>query len=398
MKKRIAVVGGGTSSLLFSAFIDTAKYDVTVYEKRTDIARKFLVAGDGGFNLTHAEPIDKMIERYHPEYLLKNALLFFNNVNFRNWLASIGIETFEGTSHRIFPVKGIKPIQVLDAIKKVLNEKKIEIKTNHIWCGFNQDNSLKFNVEGNEVTIQSDEVVFCLGGASWPKTGSDGTWTSYFLQKGIKINSFQASNCAYKVEWENDFIRNFESSALKNIAVSCGTLSKKGELVITAFGLEGSAIYALSPEIRKQLNENKIAHIVIDLKPTLSKDEIYLKIANKGNKSISQKLKTELNLTALQIGLLKSYLNKEDFMDMNKLAEKIKNITLPIVGSASIEEAISTVGGINLNEINGYFELKKLPRHYVIGEMLDWDAPTGGYLLQACSSMGAYTANTLNKK
>lgn len=395
MKKTISIIGGGASALMLAAQLDEKKFDITIYERNAAVGRKFLVAGDGGFNLTHSEEITQFISKYTPKIFLEKSISAFNSAGLRTWLNSIGIETYVGSSKRVFPIKGIKPIDVLNAFLNVLKKKKVEIKTLHTWKGWKND-ELIFETNSTIVNIKSDIVVFALGGGSWRVTGSDGTWSSIFSEKGIDIIPFQASNCAFEIKWKKEFIELAEGKSLKNIALHCGDAEKKGELVITQFGLEGGAIYALSPNIRSQLNKHKIAQIFVDLKPSLTVEEVKNKISNKGNKSLSKQLENELNLNEIHLGVLKSILTKEEFTNLDILSEKIKQLPLTISNLAPIDDAISTVGGISLSEIDAHFQLKKMTDQYVIGEMLDWDTPTGGYLLQACFSMGYCLADHLN--
>ena len=393
MKKSVSIIGGGPAALVLAALLDCEKCNVTIFEKNKTLGRKFLVAGKGGFNLTHSEAIDELINRYTPSDFLEKSLLHFNNQDLRNWLESIGIPTYIGSSKRVYPEKGIKPIAVLNAILAVLDRKNVQIQYNHIWKGWDLDNSLYFNLD---TKIKSDYNVFSLGGGSWKVTGSDGLWVDLFKTKGILTIPFQASNCAYEVNWPDDFIAEHEGTPLKNIAISCLNKSQKGEAVITSFGLEGNAIYALSPQIRDELNTQQKATIYLDLKPTLSHQEIFNKSKNSTYKKTSETLQKEIKLSLAQIGLLKKYLNKETYLNPDSLAANIKKLRLEITGSAVLNEAISTTGGVALNAVDKNFELKNIQNHFCIGEMLDWDAPTGGYLLQACFSMGATLAKYLN--
>jgi uncharacterized flavoprotein (TIGR03862 family) len=395
LKKSIAIIGGGASALSLAATLDQRKYTVTIYEKNKALGRKFLVAGDGGFNLTHSEGMEGIINRYTPNNFLKESLIAFTNQDFRNWLNEIGINTFVGTSKRVYPIKSIKPIQVLNAILTLLKNQGVVIKTNHHWLGWDNNNQLLFQ---NESSVKADIVVFALGGASWNVTGSDGAWLNLFADKGIKTIPFQASNCAYKINWDTTFIQQFEGSPLKNISITCNKAIKKGEIVFRKDGIEGGAVYALSPQIRKQLNEKESAIINIDLKPSLPSSSILDGLTQKGKKTFTDILKTKFNFTELHISLLKSILSKEEFNDATILSRKIKNLPIVINDFGAIDEAISTVGGIALSEVNKNFELHKLPHHFVIGEMLDWEAPTGGYLLQACFSMGYYVGKLANNR
>jgi uncharacterized flavoprotein (TIGR03862 family) len=396
MKKKVAIIGGGSSALLLAAFLDKEKFDATIYERNAALGRKFLVAGDGGLNITHSEPIEQFIQRYIPSDFFKPIIQQFSNSDLVQWLNTIGIETFIGTSGRIFPDKNIKPIDVLNAIINELKKKNISTKTKHIWNGWSENNELIFKNEASNFALKADIVVFALGGKSWSITGSDGNWTNYFTEKNINTIPFSASNCAVKIDWNDEFLKFNEGEFLKNISIKCGDKEKKGEVVITKFGLEGGAIYALNAPIRNQLNQNQEAKINIDLKPIYSHDDVLEKLNQPKRNSWSNHLATKIGLNKTAIDLLKFYLSKEDFTNTNSLAKAIKNFPIKVTSLAPIDEAISTVGGISLQEINSNFELKKLPNHFCIGEMLDWDAPTGGYLLQGNFSMGHQLAKYLN--
>ncbi|MBL4670409.1 MAG: NAD(P)-dependent oxidoreductase [Flavobacteriales bacterium] len=392
MKKTVTIIGGGPAAMLLASHLDSELFNVTIFERNKALGRKFLVAGKGGFNLTHSENLEQFITRYTPSEFLIEALTVFNNNDLRAWLKSFDIPTFIGSSKRIYPEKGIKPIEVLTTILDDLKQKGVQIKTEQNWLGWNDKKVLVFE---SGLMLSSDITIFSLGGSSWKKTGSSGEWATYFSEKGVNIIPFEASNCAYEINWKNDFIDKNEGKPLKNIIISCKNNSKKGEIVITRFGLEGGAIYALSPEIRNQLNQNKKAEVTIDLKPSLTVDEIISKLSSE---KLTQQLVKTIKLEKPKIDLLKHYLSREEFLDIKVLANAIKNFRLEIVGSAPLDEAISTVGGIDLNEISSNFELNKLPNNYTIGEMLNYDAPTGGYLLQSCFSMGVFLANHLNKR
>jgi uncharacterized flavoprotein (TIGR03862 family) len=394
MKQSIAIIGGGASGLMLAAALDQKKFDISIYEKNNTLGRKFLVAGDGGFNLTHSENIDNFILKYTPYTFLKSSLQSFTNENFRTWLKEIGIETFVGSSKRVYPLKGIKPIQVLSAVLNLVKEKQVQIKSQHTFQGFSEE-GLLFN---NEMNVKADFVVFALGGSSWAKTGSDGKWLNVFKEKGISTKPFQASNCAYKVAWESAFIKEQAGKPLKNISITFNGKTIVGECVITQFGIEGGVIYALSAEIRNAYNQSGKALVYMDLKPQFTKEEIVRKLKSSFQKNNTEKLRADIKLSPTQVALVKSLLTKEDYMSIDIVSEKIKALPILITGLAPIDDAISTVGGIALDAVNQNFELKNMPNHFMIGEMLDWDAPTGGYLLQACFSMGKGLADHLNSK
>ena len=396
MKKSISIIGSGPASIMLACTLDETLYDVTVYERKPAPARKFLVAGHGGLNITHSEPIEQFISRYTPSSFLEPCLRMFSNTHLQDWLRTLGIETYTGSSKRVYPVKGIKPIEVLNTLLHEMKRKNVQLKTGYTWMGWNEKNELLFRHGKQEETVQSDITVFALGGGSWSKTGSDGSWTTLFQNRGIDIVPFQASNAACLVNWDELFLRLAEGKPLKNCSVTCSAMQKKGELVITRRGLEGGCIYALNPEIRRELNEQQEATVLIDLKPDLSAESITRQLMQPGAKNITDALQKRLKLNPLHIALLKSLLTKEEFMNLQVLSEKIKRLPVSITGLAPLDESISTTGGIALHEVDENFHLKKMPGCYAIGEMLDWDAPTGGYLLQACFSMGYYLGTKLN--
>ncbi len=399
-KQKIGIIGGGPAAMILACFIDTERYDVTIYEKNNVLGRKFLVAGNGGFNLTHSESLDYFKNKYVPIEFLEKHLQQFSNTHLMTWLESLGIKTFIGSSKRVFPIKGIKPIEVLNAIKEKIRLNHVTICFNHHWKKWH-NNDLEFLVNNETHIIKTDITIFALGGSSWKVTGSDGLWTTSFKEKNIELNPFYPSNCAYQIQWDSHFINKHEGSALKNCVFTCGDVTIKGEAVLTQFGIEGSGIYPLSKNIRAELLNHQLynqAQLYIDFKPDLSKEEITQRFANKGNTSIKTWLEKKINLTTTQINLLKFLTSKEDYQNGEILIQFIKRYPLTLINTAPIDAAISTVGGIGLEELTENFELKKLPNTFCIGEMLDWDAPTGGYLLQGCFTMGVSLARYLNQK
>lgn len=395
MKQTVSIIGGGPSALMAAAFLDSNKFDVTIYEKNKSTGRKLLVAGDGGFNLTHSEAVELMIEKYTPTEFLEKALLSFSNEDLRAWLDEIGIPTFVGSSHRVYPEEGIKPIEVLNAILKKVEENKVEILFEHTWTGWNDDQELIFN---DSINVKSDITIFALGGGSWKVTGSDGLWLDIFKEKEIGTLPFSPANCAYGVDWQKGFIGRNAGKPLKNIAISCFGKSQKGEVVITEFGLEGNAIYALSPQIQEILNKKGEATVLIDLKPTLEHDVLLGKMIKARTKKTTEILRQYVKLSPSKLELVKLNLNREEYMNLDTLAKKLKALPITLTSAATLDEAISTTGGIALSEVDASFQLNKIPNTYCIGEMLDWNAPTGGYLLQACFSMGVAVAKGLNEK
>lgn len=379
--------------------IDTEKYDVAIFEKNNTFGRKFLVAGEGGFNLTHSEAPENFIRRYKPREFIVQAFDHFNNHDMIRWLNANGIETFAGSSGRIFPKKGLKPIDVLNVFLEKIKKRGVVLHNRFEWKGFSSNRELLFETNGVIQSIKSDLNIFCLGGASWPVTGSTGTWTEFFRQKNIQVEPFEASNCTFIINWPKSISSGKAGKALKNCAFSCEAKTQIGEAVLTGQGIEGSGVYPLSPEIRNQLHKNGKAILEIDLKPALSVETILSKIKSLvQGESYTTSIAKQLNLSQTQITLIKFVVTKEEFLVPELLANHIKKLKLVITGLGPIDEAISTTGGISLNEINNEFELVKMLGNYVIGEMLNYDAPTGGYLLQSCFTMAKNIADNLNSK
>ena len=392
--KNLTIIGGGPAALMLSAQIDTEKYNVTLIEKKKTVGRKFLVAGKGGLNLTFNSSIEELISHYFPSEFMAPIIRQFSNEDFIKWLNRLGIATFIGSSNRVFSDLKLKPIEVLNKIAEYIATKKIEFQLNTTWLGWNNDGHLCFEKHED---IKSDIVVFALGGASWKVTGSDGKWSKNFEERGVNVQPFRAANCAFGVDWNKDFITRHEGKPLKNITLTYNGHLSKGELVISKFGLEGNAIYALSQKIQEKLLTKKSTVIHLDLKPTMTVDQIRAKYKRSKLSKATEVLKKDLNLDRTSIGLLKQFTDKDTFSNPNLLAKTIKSVPVIINSAEEMDKAISTLGGIALDEIDENFQCKKIPNSYAIGEMLDWYAPTGGYLLQGCFSMGFVLAKYLNE-
>ena len=390
-RKEIAIIGGGPSAMI-AADILSPYHNVTIYEKEKGIGQKFLVAGKGGFNLTNSLVGIELAAQYSPQEFMQSAILSFDSQSLREWFSDLGIETFVGTSGRVFPVKGTKPAEVLNKIKEKLLSQNVKIEQGYEFVGFDDERNAIINYRGESKLIIADFYIFALGGASWSITGSDGKWKKYFEDIGINTIPFEASNCGVNIKWDDHIIKNHAGKPLKNISVTVGESTRKGEAVITNYGLEGNVIYPLIPKIRELLNNKSKAEIVIDFKPDNSSDDLFKKVNNK----ISSKNYGEIfNLKREQLSIIKSFSTKEEFLSPESFVNKIKGLTIRVESLRDIDEAISTVGGIDLNELNKDFSLKKYLNIYCIGEMVNWDAPTGGFLLQGAFSMGYTCANSL---
>ena len=391
-RKKVVIIGGGAAGLIAAELL-SATHDVHIYEKGKAAGRKFLVAGKGGFNLTNNVDGEELYSKYQPYSLLHKSLTSYDTKAFRQWLLKLGVPTYVGSSGRVFPEKGIKPIEVLQKILDKLHQKNVQFYFQHEFLSFNNDNQIVVKQKENNINVSADYFIFALGGASWSVTGSDGKWINSFDKVGVKTFPFQASNCGVSIDWPKEFTTNFAGTPLKNIQVSIDDFSVKGEVLITEYGLEGNAIYPAIPSIRQKLNQKEAVCVNIDLKPQNTLEELLQKISGKNIQT--KNYKHVFNLSGVQIALLKLHTIKEDYLSPDKFCKQIKKLKIPITSLRPIEEAISTVGGICKTEVNSNFSLKAYPKIFVIGEMIDWDAPTGGFLLQGCFSTAAYAAQSI---
>jgi uncharacterized flavoprotein (TIGR03862 family) len=385
MKKgSIAIVGTGPAALMAGTILVENGFDVQFFDHKKAPARKFLVAGHGGFNLTNAEEIASFCDKYDSE-LIKNAVQFFTPQNFIDFLAKIGIETYVGSSGKIFPKKGIKPIEVLNAWLNYLNFKGAIFHFEHKLVDV-VESQLVFNTKQGQVTIDSDAKIIALGGGSWQQTGSLGDWFEIFTKKNIKCIPFESSNSGLVLDSKFLF-GELEGGYIKNCRLFSTEYAKSGDIVLTRYGLEGAPAYAMNRDFR---NGQKI---FIDFKPSLAESDIVQRLQN--SKNTTEGLKN-LKLSKIAIQWIKNSVSKEAFLNVENLAKHLKSFELPVIGLRPIDEVISTVGGIDLTEIDDSFQLKKMPNFYCIGEMLNWDAPTGGYLIQGAVSTGAKAAHAIN--
>ena len=382
-KYDVYIFGGGTCGLFAASILSLKNPNIKIalFEKEKSLGRKFLVAGKGGFNLTHNPNKENFHQVYSPSTNFKKWLKQFNAEDTINWLNEIGVSTFTGTSNRVFPSENYKPIDVLNAVKKSF-EQTTDIFLNHSLKSISDKNFEIKNTINNQLIILPKKIaIIGFGGKSWSKTGSDGKWIDFFTNKKININPFKPSNTGVICKWPEE-IKKLEGKPLKNISIRCNQKTIKGECMITKYGIEGNTVYTLNKEIKKNHEKHQFSNIYIDFKPQFSEKQIIEKI--KSNTNITNSLKSNLKLSKEQIKFIKSYTNKETFTSPEKLSCFLKNIPLKVLGFRSFEEAISSSGGIKLDEINECFELKKIKNIYVVGEMLDWDAPTGGFLIQGC--------------
>jgi uncharacterized flavoprotein (TIGR03862 family) len=372
--KTVCIVGTGPSALMAGTILAENRFKVIFCDQKKAPARKFLVAGHGGFNLTNDENLEKFLQRYD-QPVVKKAVQDFTNDQFRDFLRKIKIETYVGSSGKIFPVKGIKPIEVLTNWKNYLYHLGAEFQMECKMIDFNQ-NEVIVEQKDEVRSIPCEAVVLALGGASWSVTGSDGKWIELFREKGIKCVQFGPSNSGFILKGH---FAEFSGQTIKNCKLFSAIDSKMGDIVLTDHGIEGAPVYAMNRSYRNG------ERIFIDLKPDLELEDLEKKLARSKNSTEGLK---ELKLSKAAIFMVQSALTKEEYVDRKKLCFCIKNLELVIDELRPLDEVISTTGGVDVNELDDCFQLKSLPGVYCVGEMVDWDAPTGGYLIQACVSMG----------
>jgi uncharacterized flavoprotein (TIGR03862 family) len=389
--RTVAIVGAGPAGLFAAEHIARQGHHVTIYERMASPARKFLLAGRGGLNLTHSEPLPAFLDRYGNEAAdVRAAVEAFPPDKLIAWANDLGADTFIGTSGRVFP-RAMKASPLLRAWLRRLSELGVAIETRHLWTGFLASGALLFETPGtSNVEVAPDATLLALGGASWPRLGSDGRWIAVFDDAGIAVTPLAPANCGVLIPWSEIFGSRFEGSALKRIALTIDGITQRGEAIITRAGLEGGAVYALGPQIRKALARDGTATLLVDLKPEMSLDDLASRLAKPRRKdTMTNFLRKAAHLDAAAVGLLREI---ELPAAPDALAGRIKSIPLRVTGVASLDRAISTAGGVAWRAVDENLMLKTRPGVFLAGEMLDWEAPTGGYLLQATFATSARAA------
>jgi len=389
MRRSVAIIGGGPTGLMAAEVISGHGIKVDVYDSMPSVGRKFLMAGKSGLNITHSKPFEQFVARYGKRRAqIEPMLKVFGAKELIDWVHGLGIETFVGTSGRVFPV-GMKASPLLRAWIKRLKDAGVEFHLRHKWVGWNEDKSLRFETPHENKNIKVDAVVLALGGGSWSRLGSSGEWANWLDRAGVKIEPLKPSNCGFDVVWSPHFRNKFDGHPIKSVVLSFKDFHQQGEFIIAKEGVEGGLIYAASALIRDETYEKGGAVISLDLKPDRTIDWVKEKLLKpRGSRSVASHLEKTLGIKGVKAGLLYEFVSKGDFANAERLAGFIKALPVPLIAPRPLDEAISTAGGVRFEALDQHLMLKNVSGVFCAGEMLDWEAPTGGYLLTACFSSG----------
>jgi uncharacterized flavoprotein (TIGR03862 family) len=390
----VAIIGAGPAGLMAAEVLAQGGADVTIYDAMPSAGRKFLMAGRGGLNLTHSETLPEFLTRYGvAKPHLASAIEAFPPDALRAWSEALGQPTFVGSSGRVFP-QAFKASPLLRAWLRRLDAMGVKFALRHRWIGWDQNGKLLFQTANGQQVVGSSATVLALGGASWPRLGSDGGWVETLVTRGVLVAPLLPSNCAFGVQWSPVFQERHAGFPLKGVALRFGGSSVRGEIMLTQTGIEGGPVYALSASLREEIHEHGSAVVFVALRPDMSTPELTARLsAPRGKSSLATHLRRKLKLTPAAIGLIQeAALSLGDpltLMPMDELAVNVNSVPVLLTSVAPIARAISTAGGIPFDELDADFMIRRLPGVFVAGEMLDWEAPTGGYLLQASFATGA---------
>ncbi|GAB3453064.1 TIGR03862 family flavoprotein [Massilia terrae] len=394
---RVAVIGAGPAGLMAAEVLAAGGVQVDVYDAMPSAGRKFLLAGRGGMNITHSEPYEPFVQRYGARAAEVGRWLdAFTPAQVREWIHGLGIETFVGSSGRVFPTE-MKAAPLLRAWLHRLRESGVRLHMRHRWVGW-RDGALLFETPEGELPAKADATVLALGGASWPRLGSDGAWTRLLLGRGVGVAPLVPSNCGFDADWSDYFAERHAGAPLTTVAITFVNRAgekewRKGQFVVTQTGIEGSLVYAISAPVRDQIAANGSATVWLDLAPDFDADRVLAEVTRpRGSRSMSSHLQSRLGIKGVKGGLLRECLTAEDYKDPVKLAAAIKALPLVLRRPRPIEEAISSAGGIRFETLDERLMLREVPGVFAAGEMVDWEAPTGGYLLTACFASGSAAA------
>lgn len=390
----VAIIGGGPAGLMAAEVLSQHGVQVDLYDAMPSVGRKFLMAGKSGLNLTHAEPMPAFLSRFgdrRPE--LEPIINAFGPQALRDWAQGLGTETFVGSSGRVFPA-AMKAAPLLRAWLHRLREAGVKFHMRHKWLGFDDNGGLRFMTPDGEVIISAGATVLALGGGSWARLGSTGAWVPGMQECGIKVLPLRAANCGFDVEWSEHLRSRFAGEPVKSVTLSFTDIAgvehhKQGDFVVSEYGIEGSLVYPFASSIGEFIAREGSAVITVDLLPDISGERVCEKLSQpRGKRSMSEHLRRQLGITGVKSSLLREVVSAADFAEPAKLAAAIKALPIRCQRPRPIDEAISTAGGVSFDELDENLMLKQLPGVFCAGEMLDWDAPTGGYLLTACFASG----------
>ncbi|MCQ4262203.1 aminoacetone oxidase family FAD-binding enzyme [Stutzerimonas stutzeri] len=392
---RVAIIGGGPAGLMAAEVLSGAGVAVDLYDAMPSVGRKFLLAGVGGMNITHAEDYSAFVGRYGERAeRLRPLLDAFNPGALREWIHGLGIDTFVGSSGRVFPTD-MKAAPLLRAWLKRLRENGVRIHTRQRWLGWDDHGALRIAGPEGETRVDAHATLLALGGGSWARLGSDGAWVPLLAARGVAIAPLQPANCGFEVAgWSAHLREKFAGAPLKTVSLALpGVTPRKGEFVLTATGIEGSLVYALSAQIRDTINRDGVATVLLDLLPDRTQSQIASALAKpRGSQSMAKHLHRQLKLDGVKAALLRELADAETFQDPQALATAIKAMPIRLLRPRPLDEAISSAGGVPFDALDDNLMLQRLPGVFCSGEMLDWEAPTGGYLLTACFASGRYAA------
>ncbi|MBU0807447.1 MAG: TIGR03862 family flavoprotein [Gammaproteobacteria bacterium] len=391
----VTIIGGGPAGLMAAEVLAQGGVQVALYDAMPSVGRKFLLAGVGGMNITHAEAKPAFISRYGQRQAeVADLLQDFDADTLRTWINGLGIDTFVGTSGRVFPTD-MKAAPLLRAWLKRLRELGVQIHTRHRWLGWGAQGALRISSPAGEQAVSADATLLALGGGSWARLGSDGAWVPLLQSRGVHVAPLQASNCGFDVSAWSPFLRDkFAGAPLKNVSLClAGAAPRLGEFVLTAGGIEGSLVYALSADIRETINQHGSAIVHLDLLPQTPLNKLQSVLSKpRGTHSMAKHLHRQAGIDGVKAALLRELASAECFNDPLQLAQTIKALPITLIRPRPLDEAISSAGGVPFEQLDPNLMLKQLPGTFCAGEMLDWEAPTGGYLLTACFASGRRAA------
>jgi uncharacterized flavoprotein (TIGR03862 family) len=394
----LIVLGAGPAGLMAAEVLSAAGVQVDVYDAMPSAGRKFLLAGRGGLNLTHSEPLDAFAARYGSRRAeIEPRLKSFDPQALREWAHGLGIATFVGTSGRVFPAD-MKAAPLLRAWLHRLREAGVRFHMRHRFVGWNAEGALRFATQQGDMEARADGVVLALGGASWSRLGSDGAWVPLLQERGVAIAPLRPSNCGFDMRggWSEYVASRYAGQPFKSVAIRFASVYQRGEFVATATGVEGSLVYAFSAALRDAIEAQGSATFELDLLPGKSEEQVRVEAAHpRGSRSLPAHLKSRLGIDGIKLALLHEVLSKEALNDPARLAAAIKALPLTVDAPRPIDEAISTAGGVRFDALDEHLMLQAMPGVFCAGEMLDWEAPTGGYLLTACFATGRAAAQGL---